>query len=70
MGVEDDLLLEAAALGALLLHVGAREVAVDEGRLAGAERAHDAEAEVGHGAGQRPFLRVHERVWNGRGRRH
>ena len=63
VSVDDDLLLEAAALGTLLLHVGAGEVAVHERRLAGGQRPHDAEADVGHAAGQRPLLAVDERIW-------
>lgn len=62
--VHEDLLLEAAALGRLLLHVGAGEVAVHQGRLARRQRAHDAEPQVGHAARQRPFLAVDERVFN------
>ena len=63
MAVDDDLLLEAAALGALLLHVGAGQVAVHERRLARGQRPHDAQADVGHAAGQRPLLAVDERIW-------
>ena len=63
VSVDDDLLLEAAALGTLLLHVGAGEVAVHERRLPGGQRPHDAEADVGHAAGQRPLLAVDERIW-------
>ena len=62
MPVDDDLLLEAAALGALLLHVGAGQVAVHERRLAGGQRPHDAQPDVGHAAGQRPLLAVDERI--------
>lgn len=61
--VHEDLLLEAAALGRLLLHVGAGEVAVHQGRLPRRQRAHDAEPQVGHAARQRPFLAVDERVF-------
>ena len=62
MSVDDDLLLEAAALGALLLHVGAGQVAVHERGLAGGQRPHDAQPDVGHAAGQRPLLAVDERI--------
>ena len=62
VSVDDDLLLEAAALGALLLHVGAGQVAVHERRLAGGQRPHDAQPDVGHAAGQRPLLAVDERI--------
>lgn len=68
LAVQEDLLLETAALGTLLLHVGAGEVAVDEGGLAGAEGADDAEPQVGHTARHRPLLRVDERVCNTRPR--
>lgn len=62
--VHQDLLLEAAALGRLLLHVGAGEVAVHQGGLARRQRADNAEPQVGHAARQRPFLAVDERVFN------
>ena len=62
MSVDDDLLLEPAAFRALLLHVGPRQVAVNEGGLAGREGADDAEANVGHSARKRPFLTVDKRV--------
>ena len=50
LAVDDDLLLEPAALGTLLLHVGAGEVAVDQGRLAGGQGADDAEPNVRNSA--------------------
>ena len=36
---------------------------VDEGGLAGREGAHDAQPKVRHRPRQRPFLRVHERIY-------
>ena len=66
VSVDHDLLLEPAALGTLLLHVGTGQVAVDERRLAGRQRADDTEADVGHAAAQRPLLAVDERVWKGK----
>ena len=65
--VDDDLLLEAAALRTLLLHVGPREVAVHERGLARGQGADDAEADVGDAARQRPLLAVDERVWKRKG---
>lgn len=60
--VEDDLLLEPAALGALLLHVGTRQVPMNQGRLPGAHRPDDAQPQVRHVSRQGPFLRVHETI--------
>ncbi len=62
LAVDGDLLLEAAALGRLFLHVRAGQVAVDQRRLAGRRRADDAQTQVGHRPRQRPFLAVDERV--------
>lgn len=63
--VDHDLFLEPATLGALLLHVGASEVPVDQGRLARGQWAHDAQPDVGNAPWQRPFLTVDKRIWNG-----
>ena len=60
--VHHDLLLEPPALGALLLHVAAGEVAVHQGGLAGAEAAHDAEPDLRDISGQSPLLGVDKRV--------
>ena len=60
--VHHDLLLEPPALGALLLHVAAGEVAVHQGGLAGAEAAHDAEPDLRDIPGQGPLLGVDKRV--------
>ena len=62
VAVHEDLLLEPASFRRLLLHIGARQVPVDEGALPRAERADDAQAEVGHAPRHRPFLAVDEGV--------
>lgn len=50
LAVDDNLLFEPAALGALLLHVGTGEVAVDQGGLAGRQGANDSEPDVRYSA--------------------
>ena len=62
LAVHHHLLLEPAALGRLLHHVAAGEVAVHQRRLARGEAAHNPQSDVRHRAGQRPLLGVHERV--------
>lgn len=63
LAVDEDFLLEAAALGRLLLHVGAGKVSVHQGRLSRVQRADDSQPQIGNGARDRPFLAVHKRIW-------
>ena len=62
LAVDSDLLLEPASFRRLFLHVRAGEVAVDERRFAGSERADDAQSQVRHRSRQRPFLTVYKRI--------
>lgn len=63
LSVDGNLFFESAAFGRFLLHVGAGEVAMDQGRFAGRQRPDDAQTQIGHRSGQRPFLTIHERIW-------
>ena len=62
LAIDGDLLLEAASFRRLFLHVGARQVAMNEGRFARRQRPNDAQSEVWYGSRQRPFLTVNERI--------
>ena len=69
VSVDYNLLFEPPALRTLLLHVGPREVSVDQRRLPRGQGSHDAESDVGNAPTQRPLLAVDERICKGKDRK-